>query len=69
MKIQIDPQVLEIVKYNQLPDHNGNAHPNAVVFGQIEAELNRLCALANGGTAVDVNYQGDRQDRARPAGH
>lgn len=46
-RVQIDPKVLEIVKYNQLPDQNGFPHPNAYIFQQIQAELERLEKLAN----------------------
>ena len=47
MRVQIDPKVLEIVKYNQLPDQDGTPHPHANVFAPIEAELMRLEKLAN----------------------
>lgn len=48
VRVEIEPKVLEVVKYNQLPDQSGKAHPNKHIFEPIEAELNRLCKLANG---------------------
>lgn len=55
-KVQIDPEVLEAVQ--QQP---------GIFFQQIEDELNRLCALANGGEPVEVNEYFTREtDKIEP---
>lgn len=46
-RVEIDPKVMEIVRYNQMGDQNGRPHPNAHIFSQIQAELERLQKLAN----------------------